>query len=786
MSTSAISYDGSNPVRTTHLLGDGTVTTSQKSATAVDSTVSDIIERRNQSRDYMVANYYDELVETYRAIKCRTKPFLKIDNNGKEVEDKSRTNVAMPDLNIIFRRNAARMTAQPYKLRYIGGSDPLIAQLLTAQAALQYDRTNEGRHDRRVVMGAEAFGFSYSKLYWDNIEPTRVFRKALMRGNQVVFNDRASVMGAQGAPQDEIQSAVQEYGQFLTPEEVAEFIGKSGNEIILPTKVKRYEGPVVKSLFVGDVFIEPGTLCLDDSGYVIEQYTETDLWLQKMLKVTYTDDNGSTIQAFDSKAAQELLDMDPGPEMPGSKISDLREMFRDITKQTQPWIPKRLLPGKRFDIIECHELGDDGRMWITWCSEHLRDKALGRMPYPWDLYGKYTYTELVPLPDLVNAQGDSTPRLLRYVHLLLNYTFGQNFDYVTNLLSKFLLVRDKEDGADEVINRGPFRELRCKDPSNFQYLQDPPLPTGAFERGAELWRVLGLAEPSVNGVDAGTATNPQAGKTATTAMLAAKSFDGLTQFKLDGRNLYLRELGQKKLWMNQQAARESWEIASNFWTQELREMLSRASPDQLNAPASFDDDNNALPRAVNFDATKQSPEQWVTTSRYGKAAAVRLDPMDIQEEYEVEPEAGSYLAVDDDLRRAAAMDLEQVAMAAPDVVDHRKVVRFHLSTIRGIGNPDDYIIPENPNPQPPPFKGNIGVNLPLDKMPSDVVNQILPMFGLQPSAELAHRDTMDAVGRMSEAADHASNLLSPADKADEAQDIVTAAPKAMQTRVGNV
>jgi len=179
---------------------------------------------------------------------------------------------------------------------------------------------------------------------------------------------------------------------------------------------------------------------------------------------------------------------------------------------------------------------------------------------------------------------------------------------------------------------------------------------------------------------------------------------------------------------------------------------------------------------------EKAAREWVTTSRYGNTAAVRLDPMDIQEEYEVEPEAGSYLAVDDDLRRAAAMDLEQVAMAAPDVVDHRKVVRFHLSTIRGIGNPDDYIIPENPNPQPPPFKGNIGVNLPLDKMPSDIVNQILPMFGLQPSTELAHRDTMDAVGRMSEAADHASNLLSPADKADE----TSAAPNEMQTRMAGV
>ena len=117
-------------------------------------------------------------------------------------------------------------------------------------------------------------------------------------------------------------------------------------------------------------------------------------------------------------------------------------------------------------------------------------------------------------------------------------------------------------------------------------------------------------------------------------------------------------------------------------------------------------------RGANFNPEKQTPEAWVNTSRYGRTAAVKLDPMEMQEEFQVEPEAGSYLAVDDDLRRQAAMGLEQIAMAAPDVIDHRKVVRFHLSTIRGIGNPDDYIIPENPHPGPPPAKINISAARP--------------------------------------------------------------------------
>ncbi len=83
-----------------------------------------------------------------------------------------------------------------------------------------------------------------------------------------------------------------------------------------------------------------------------------------------------------------------------------------------------------------------------------------------------------------------------------------------------------------------------------------------------------------------------------------------------------------------------------------------------------------------------------------------------------------------DLRRAAANDLEQVALSAPDVIDIRKVVRFHLGTIRGIGDPDSYIKREQPQSSIPPAKINISLSMPFDKLPEDVQNQILPMLGL--------------------------------------------------------
>jgi hypothetical protein len=59
---------------------------------------------------------------------------------------------------------------------------------------------------------------------------------------------------------------------------------------------------------------------------------------------------------------------------------------------------------------------------------------LGKMPNPWDLYGKDCFTELVPMFDLLSAYGDSTPLLLRHLWLLHNAIVGSRRDLVANLL----------------------------------------------------------------------------------------------------------------------------------------------------------------------------------------------------------------------------------------------------------------------------------------------------------------------------------------------------------------
>jgi hypothetical protein len=709
------------------------------------SYVSDIIMRRDESKKWLRMNYWDEWGEVWRAIKCKTKPIYKTDSAGKETkeEDKSRTNVAMPDINLIYRRNVARLSAQPYTLRVAGGEDPTVGPRLSALLSQQYDRSNERVQDVRVRMAAESLGIGISKLYWDQVNREMVFRKAIMKGGQVIMRDRQSMMQHEGADPQEIQQAVQGLGPDMDDDEVARFMQKNGTEIQVPTNVPKYEGPCVKHCFPGDVYWKPFAKTLHDSDYIIESYRESDLWLKKMAKLSYKDqETGKDVLAFDPKALADLERADPEPLTQKGEFQELRDLFHAVEgkqDQLQYQFPRSLRVRKLYDILEEHVQDSDGRMWITWVCENFRDKPLGRMPYPWDLYGHTCYTEEVPLPDLIDAIGDSTPRLLRYLYAMHNLTVAQNFDYITNLIRQILLVKTGVTFGTEVIERGLMRIIEISDMAGWKFMEQPQLPSGALEREAQILQMMSLAEPAMGNGGGDSPTNPLAGKTATQSVLAAKSSDSLLQFKMDGRNLYLWELGMKKLWMNQQAAQDEWQVQAKFFGQSLNPLVNPSDEER----------NNGW----------QKPE-WAISDRFGKTTAIKLDPMEIQEDLEVEPEAGSYMAVDDDMKKQAAMELDQIALQAPQVLNLPKVIQFHLSTIRGLpGDPQDFINPPAP-PQPPQPKVNINFTGKLEDFP-DVAKGVLQEMGVPIPEDLYEQSQLNTIKRLSDASDAADNLLSP-------------------------
>ena len=706
--------------------------------------VSEIIMRRDESKKWLRFNYWDEWVETWRMIKCRTKPIRKIDSAGKEMEeeDKSRTNVESGLANLIFRKNVARLSAQPYTLRVRGGSDPSRAARLSALLGQQYDQSQERAEDVRVRMAAEALGIGVSKLYWDFVSRTMVFRKAVLKEGKVVMNSREAFMQSRQAPDAEIQQAVEEYGANMTDEEVQEFMGKSGTEITVPQSVQKYEGPRVKACFPGDVYWEPFARTLRQSSFIIECYRETDLWLKKMLGLKYKDpETGEQTPAFDPDAVAGLMRLDPEPVVIKGEFQELKDLFRTAIgrqDQVQYQFPRNLRVRKLYDILEEHKQDDDGRMWITWCSENYRDKVLGKMPYPFEFYGDTAFTDEVPLPDLNDAIGDSTPRLLRFMFQLFNLQHCQNFDYITQLIRRHFFAPSSMEFSEDVLERGNMRISRYTGGNGANIIPDPtpPIPEGAMERGAGIMQLIGMFEPSMNTTTEGTSFNPQAGKTATTAVLQAKAADVLLQFKIDARNLYLYQLGMKKIWMNQQMADmdQDWEIQQKHFGMQLNDLLKQQGQ------------------------AAQIP--WVTTDQSGKIATVKLNPGEIQEDFECEPETGSYMSVDDDMKRQAAVELDQVAMQSGGMLDMQKVLINHLKTIKGIDDPESFLAPPKP-PSPPPPKVNVTFSGKLEDMP-EVTKIILQEMGIQPPPALDEQSQLDTLGRVNEAANHATNLLSPA------------------------
>jgi hypothetical protein len=718
--------------------------------------VSDIVERRNECRRWQEKDIYPELEEVWRSIKCRTKKIYKF-RNGRETseEDTSRTNVDMGLGNLIYRKNVARLSARPYSLKVIGGSDPTIAPRMSAKLSQDYDRTRESIQDVRVRMGAEAFGMGVSKVYFDFIEREMQQRKALMRGNKVIYRDRKSMMQYQGASDAEIQQAVQQAGPEMSDPEVAQFLAKSGQEITITQKIPKYEGPIVRNVFFGRLYYRPFVRSLAESDYIGEDYEEDDLWCKKMREVTYTDPTTGekNKKAFDPKVLDELLKLEPKPKTKRAGIRDLEDRFRNIEgKQTEDTgnVGTAKSIRKRYNIIEEHSKDEDGKFWITWVSEDYKQAPLGRMPYPCDTQGQWLYTAEVPLPDLIDAVGDSTPRLLRFQLAMYNLQTAQNFDYVTQTMRKLLLGKTGMKFGSEIVKFGNFDYYTADNPEAMKEFNIGNLPPGAMERGSQILQLLFMNEPSLSGIASGTEANPMAGKTATTSILAAKAADVLLQFKIDGRDRYLYELGMKKLAMYQQMAESkwsevddqgnpkySWEISSKFFGPELAQLLS--------------------------EQDKDTPPEWVLSEVGGSTSAIRLDPMEIQEDLEIEPQSGSYMAVDDQLKQDAALRLAGIAQQAPGIVNQRKVVEFAISTIRDAGNPQDFLLPEQTGPQPPPFKGNINISVQADKSP-ELMNQLLPEFGLQPIAENDQKAAAATMERVSAAADHAANLLSPSEE----------------------
>lgn len=641
---------------------------------------------------------------------------------GSLVEDTNRTNVCMPGLNTIVKRKTARKTANPPTLNYyVPGDDAgLLAERLTARAYYEYDRSGEAWEFKRGVNQADIFGFNYWKTYYDTVDVVKQ-----MRYRVASLTDRSQFMKAQGAEPDQIQEAVNTQGPDVSPQELSDFMQQNGPEIRGTQPFTQYEGPVTKCRFIGDIFIEPGCLTLNESSFVIEKYTETDLWLRKMAGKTYQDpQSGQDVPVFDRVQVQKLWDMGSGAgqTLDPTRIDDLRKELRAAIQKADPLIERRLLPGKRFDITEFHGPDNQGQMWIEYVGND--SVYLGRQPYPFDLCGKFVYTEYVPWPDVIGAIGDSSPRVLRFLHAMHNANAGQIIDVVNQVLRRKYKVSSAADIPNNVINAefGDCVVMKNGDMNSVVPLVEPGPTPDAWQSNAFIKTEMRENEPALGGIDAGTEFNPQAEKTATTAILAAKSSDVLMQSEIDALNLALKELGEKKLEIHRQISDKPIPVPNR-------------------------------PQYVKTQALSQ---------KYGKTALITIDPYEIQDpEISVEPVAGSTLAVDDELRANKIQQVYGMAEADPITWNKAAAAKLVLTTLKGVGDTSD-LLNDPAAAQPAGPKMSVNVAIKFETLPPDVQQKIFVELTGEPSADLVASSSLNAVQHASEAADAAANLASPA------------------------
>src|SRR5690242_3929723 len=656
----------------------------------IDDDASEILEQRHASERYFMNNYYSEWTEVYRNLECRVEPITKKNDQGEDEEDTSRSNVALPDTATMVRRGTARLTRNSPNLR-LRGANQDNADKAAVQLMYQWDRSESQKSFRKVVRCGKAFGWAVGKSYYDKVEVTRKFKRVTERLT------RPELMLLRGAGAKDIRQANKDLGPRLSEAEISQAISEYGDRVTVPTAVTKYNGPMLDYVFIGDFFPEPGFHSIAESAYLIENSIRDEQWLEYWTKQTSEDpDTGEEAPVIDPKKAQELMDMAGERYYLDQKAISLRRMMREAVSIADPLSAGKPIrpPKKRFMVDERHSIVN-GRLLIEYVGEE--NVYLGRQWYPWDTYGKPVYTEMILIPDVFEGIGDSTPRLGRFLQQLRNGRMNQTTDFINNKLLPLLKTLKNTNLAEyDVVRTGFARLLRLKNLNEVEFLQDPQFPVEAFQDQAQFVRELQQIEPAMTDFAPGTDTIPQAGKLATSLVMQKQAADVVLADELNNLGQFVRDTMEVWIAFNQQAMEDALEIPA----------------DQLR-PGVFEEDRI---------------EALSIRTAGAQARMIRIDPMDIQEEFEILPEEGSTLADDDTYRVQKAVQAFQMAATNPDVFNKRAFAPPLLSVLAPNVPEDQAINP--PTPPAPPVKIGFNVTAKFEELAPDVQTAILQGVGL--------------------------------------------------------
>lgn len=696
--------------------------------------VEQIIEQRKASLRYFNSNFYGDMAELYRNIHARTVPHrhghrADGEDSSREHRDDGRTNVCVPDHFVMLRRGTARLTRNPPNLRVRGGPDDTEGQAkrdkTSAHLMFQWDRSESQKSFKRIVNFAYGLGWGIGKVYYDEVSVVRRLRRLTTSLQPKDFQNLANSRNPQ------VAGLINKFGDRLKdqtpfqPEEIAMMIQEMGDQVQLDQSSIRYRGPVLASPFVGDVFPEAGFPSLHESSFVIENSLRDMDWLKYWTKqVSINPMTGEEKPVMDAKACQNVLDSAGDRQYVDQEEMSLRRLMREEIEIADPQTAGKPIrsPRKRVMIDERHTIVQ-GHLCVDFIGEEKG--YLGRLWYPWETYGKYTYCEMVLIPDWLGGFGMSTLGVTRFLLKLRNTRLNQTTDFINNKLLPMFKARTGTDLTSyDLARTGWGRFVFLDNMGDIEgAIQDPVFPAEAWQDQMQYARDMQQVDPSTVDYSPGSEDVPSPGKFATTAKLADKAADSVTADTLDQVGVFIRDVVDLELAMNQQAMEEPEEVP--------KEYFQRIEAESIN-------------------------------NEQGNARIIKVDPMDYQEVYEVLPEQGSTLAADDEFRVGGLQQLFALGERHPDIFNLRSLATSLVRATPGVNAEDVILPPPPPQPPVPPVKMNISLSVKWEQLPPDVQAAILQHEGLP--TDLTHVEGVGKmIGKMSEAADAASNLEAPVD-----------------------
>ena len=587
-----------------------------------------------------------------------------------------------------------------------------------------WDRSESQRAFKKIVANTYAMGYGVGKSWYDEVPVVRRLRRLATQLQPKDFKNLANSKTPQ------VAGLVSKFGDRLKDPapfndgELSQIMAELGNDVPLNVSSVRYKGPMLDHVFMGDFFPEPGFRSLPESGYCIENSQRDQQWLDYWLSQTTIDPrDGKEGPVFNQKACDKVMKKAGQRTYLDEQELSLRRRMREEIEIADPITAGKPIraPKKRIMVDERHTFVD-GHLVVDFIGEE--SEYLGRLWYPWETYGKYIYSEMILIPDLLGGIGQSTLRVTRWLMQLRNARLNQTTDFINNKLLPIVLQRRGGDQtAYDLVRTEWMRVVQVDNPNDFGPFQDPNFPAEAWQDQAQLAQQMQSADPVISDYAPGSDENPQAGKFATTAKLQAESSDSITADSLDNIGLFIRDVVENWLAMDQQAMDEPVNVP--------RKYFERVD-------------------AISLRGTGQN------------AKDIKVDPMDMQEDYEILPEQGSTLASDDEFRVKALQGLVILGGQHPDIINMRNVITQLVRATPGV-DPEQVIMPPPP-PQPPvpPVKMNISVSGKWEELPPDVQASILQHEGL-PTAGAHAIGVGKMLDHVRKAADKASELEAPVD-----------------------